>query len=208
VIGRADVHESFELDRYPQIPERFKELWKRDLRYDTESASYLWHLVEAVTRDWQKAALNNSGHSRPKEPPDSQAKSELLTRFWWAIVWGDGGRFARQLLQIQRRPYLMWLGERDEYKPRNLIRFLYVDLVREQPPGRVVTYPMLEAAARYWYQEHSIFQSGKPPQKLSLPKSWHRLLRSIGLEDLPGTPERGRPRKRARKQKSTRGRSL
>jgi hypothetical protein len=187
------IEEDFELDYYLQIPTSFKELWKKELAYDENSTSYLWHLVEQVQREWQDAQPQNPNRFGPSEPPQCQAKFELLNSFWHSIMNGHGERFARQLLEVSRRPYVMLWGERFEYVAKNILRFIYVELVREKPE-HIVTYPLLKEAVSQWHSEHILFPNEQP---IRLPRRFPRLLRDIGLSSLPGLPKPGRPRRKA-----------
>jgi hypothetical protein len=183
------IQEDFELDHYLQIPTSFKELWKKELAYEPDSTSYLWHLIEQVQREWREAQIQNPNRFGPNEPPQSQAKFELLNRFWHAIMNVQGERFARQLLEVSQRPYVMLWGERFEYNPKNIVRFIYVELVREKPE-RIVTYPLLKEAVSQWHSEHTLFPNEQP---VRLPRRFVRMLRDIGLSSLPGLPKAGRP---------------
>jgi len=188
------IQEDSELDHYEQIPAKFKELWKREPVDDFDSTSYLWHLIEQVQREWQDATLQNPNKFGFGEPPQSQAKSELLSRFWDAITdCRHGERFARQLLEVHHRPYVMLYGERFEYNAKNIVRFVYFEMVRTEPE-RIVTYPMLEQAVWQWRSQHALFQNGQQ-LPLSLPDNFLRLVREIGLGSLPEFPKRGHPRK-------------
>jgi hypothetical protein len=87
---------------------------------------------------------------------------------------------------------MLW-GERFEYNPKNVVRFIYVELVREKPE-RVVTYPLLKEAVSQWHSEHILFPNEQP---VRLPNRFVRLLRDIGLASLPGLPKAGRPPRKA-----------
>ena len=195
----------WELDQYFQIPERFKTWWKTALAYDFESISYVWNLIQWVRRDTIEAALTMPRGLPPAEPPPSQAKLELLSRFWMGL-WTGSDRFFQQLIDINRRPYIMDHGEMIEYKPCNIVGFIYLDLVRKCPQGEVVTFQILETVTRQWFKDHKVFYRSRKKDeagrhkitemRLTFPKDWRKLLRKLGLDQLPGTPRRGRPTKK------------